>query len=480
MGGRRRFEFVGWMCAVVTAGIVGAALAHDGLPPAWFVVAGSTAFAVAAVTTFGFGREEEIFQDMLETAVVTFTLVAPAGHVITVGAAGAALASIRHRRVAAIPIGALQGLGGIVPAVLAVAVIADPEPGWSWFLAAVAGGVAHEVGAAVGLVTIVPAALGRPVLRSPGWVMVATTIPASIAAGSLGILVATAWTAGDWSLAPSLTALAGLVAAAVFADRARRHVRHQLIAAEVKALIAVGVDETTLERVAALVSAWVPDHDVRIGPQAVKGAALTVPAGSSLVLSAVPDGEPMPLRPGSRRLIEQLAAVIGAEVDATVAREALEEAASVDPLTGLGNRRAIAASSHADGFGVVLVDVNNLKALNDTVGHVAGDEVLKEVARRLRAVVRDDDVTARLGGDEFVVVTSHPQDLECLAERVRESLGGLPAPPELHVGVSVGTARSGPDGTTLTEILEVADGRMYDEKRRVARPTGYERTGRGG
>ncbi len=115
--------------------------------------------------------------------------------------------------------------------------------------------------------------------------------------------------------------------------------------------------------------------------------------------------------------------------------ELLQVASERDPLTGLANRRHLLATmersaSEGGGFqgAMLLIDIDHFKRINDVHGHAAGDTVLVEVARRLRAALRDEDLTVRWGGEEFLVVVSTlPQnEVEALAERLLSAIGGEP------------------------------------------------------
>ncbi|MFN8125331.1 MAG: PAS domain S-box protein [Candidatus Nanopelagicales bacterium] len=169
-----------------------------------------------------------------------------------------------------------------------------------------------------------------------------------------------------------------------------------------------------------------------------------------------------------------------------VAREsaAAEESASLqrlagtDTLTGLSNRRELQTQLAAllarrrtgQRTAVLFCDVDNLKQINDTEGHASGDLVLTAVARRLRRVVRTDDVCARIGGDEFVVVLNGVHSSEQatqIAEKIRVAVstpiataGGAPVEPTLSIGVAVAAPGEDPD-----RVLERADSAMYDAKR---------------
>ncbi|WP_295857278.1 diguanylate cyclase [uncultured Xylophilus sp.] len=150
-----------------------------------------------------------------------------------------------------------------------------------------------------------------------------------------------------------------------------------------------------------------------------------------------------------------------------------------DALTRLANRRAfdnrmeLADAYHQQqgrGFAVALMDLNKFKAINDNLGHAAGDEVLKAVAGRLPPLVRNSDTVARLGGDEFafLIYTQDVPQLSAIAgaivERVRQPIL-LPDGQEVAVGASIGIAVcSAKTGERATELLEKADAAMYRAK----------------
>ncbi|WP_432561044.1 putative bifunctional diguanylate cyclase/phosphodiesterase [Kineococcus sp. SYSU DK003] len=152
------------------------------------------------------------------------------------------------------------------------------------------------------------------------------------------------------------------------------------------------------------------------------------------------------------------------------------ELARTDPLTGLGNRRALLELGEpllARGrpLGLLLLDLDGFKDVNDTLGHAAGDEVLVQVSRVLSGTLGDRATVTRLGGDEFAVLVPDPAgeaELELLAKRLLASLavGGF------HAGVvpidlqgSIGIALSGVDGNSLGGLLQRADVAMYAAKR---------------
>lgn len=151
-----------------------------------------------------------------------------------------------------------------------------------------------------------------------------------------------------------------------------------------------------------------------------------------------------------------------------------------DPLTGLHNRGSIeehiaSARSRAERsgqmFGVCIVDLDGFKAVNDRLGHAAGDELLRIVGQRLKKAVRPYDTVGRLGGDEFAVLLED-LDSEAEATQIAERLVSairppfelsLPVPP---VSASVGLAIYPTAGCTAVELLQMADAAMYAAKRR--------------
>jgi diguanylate cyclase (GGDEF)-like protein len=157
--------------------------------------------------------------------------------------------------------------------------------------------------------------------------------------------------------------------------------------------------------------------------------------------------------------------------------EELRFQADHDALTGLPNRRrlldAIAAAMAADpgGGALLLLDLDGFKRVNDALGHHAGDELLREVARRLRREVRAEDLAARLGGDEFAVLLRGATGPE--AADLAARLGTVLREPvavegtRVRVGASVGVAALAEHPQDVTGLLRAADAAMYASKRGV-------------
>ncbi|MFC5512320.1 EAL domain-containing protein [Massilia jejuensis] len=172
---------------------------------------------------------------------------------------------------------------------------------------------------------------------------------------------------------------------------------------------------------------------------------------------------------------------IGIVVDVTESRQRtahLEHEVNHDALTGLANRNLLRdrieqalhlSQRQKSQVGVVLIDLNNFKAINDTFGHEAGDVVLKVVARRLQAAVRDIDTVARLSGDEFVLVLVSQPSLRFTLRMIERLRQNLTQPVsfmhrEIALGASLGVAVYPHDGVTAAELVRSADVAMYHAK----------------
>jgi diguanylate cyclase (GGDEF)-like protein len=155
-----------------------------------------------------------------------------------------------------------------------------------------------------------------------------------------------------------------------------------------------------------------------------------------------------------------------------------------DELTGLPNRRLFAAKltqavEYSDrrntGLALVVLDLNDFKKINDTLGHVAGDQVLREVAATLRKSVRATDTVARLGGDEFIIVATDMAN-EGSVQRFTDSLQSAIERPitvndqAMVIGASFGFSIYPRDAKDATKLLRLADQRMYHLKKRAVQP----------
>lgn len=180
-----------------------------------------------------------------------------------------------------------------------------------------------------------------------------------------------------------------------------------------------------------------------------------------------------------RLLRESQRARLAAERERDELNLRLKLLAETDPLTGLLNRRALKDAlthrhNHLAGFdgaiGVVLLDLDHFKQVNDVHGHLAGDLVLQETARRIRQCVRSADLAARYGGEEFAVIVAQPTTelVESIAERIRDAIaaGAFEAGPGLRLDVtaSLGVALGDDRVHGWTHTFGCADQALYRAK----------------
>ncbi|WP_158611777.1 diguanylate cyclase domain-containing protein [Guyparkeria sp. SCN-R1] len=196
-------------------------------------------------------------------------------------------------------------------------------------------------------------------------------------------------------------------------------------------------------------------------------------------------GEPLPMRVSLTSLSSEWGAThyvgVLTDISSFKAREAaMWRSAHHDALTGLPNRvllrermsRAIKeARRHGDLVGLLYIDLDEFKPVNDTWGHDAGDYLLSEVANRMQGVMRETDTVSRLGGDEFAVLIARPttdDDVQTVVMKLRDELGRAVVwrGHDLKIKPSIGVALYPDDGETAEELLKVADRAMYEEKRR--------------
>jgi diguanylate cyclase (GGDEF)-like protein len=150
--------------------------------------------------------------------------------------------------------------------------------------------------------------------------------------------------------------------------------------------------------------------------------------------------------------------------------------AAHDALTNIANRRtfdaalltaAVQSSRYGWAFTLVIADLNELKSINDSSGHAAGDDVLRLFGFALRRSVRAGDTAARIGGDEFAVILANADgsEVESFLDRLRESL----VPSGILISFSVGTASAPRESTDPAELYRIADARLYEKKGMIKR-----------
>ncbi len=184
-------------------------------------------------------------------------------------------------------------------------------------------------------------------------------------------------------------------------------------------------------------------------------------------------GGPPPLN--ARMAIDRAAAIAALSISHISAEAGLRDAAYRDSLTGLGNRRSFFEALEAqvaagEQPAVLYIDLDGFKAVNDSLGHLAGDAVLRVAARRLFSVMRPTDELARLGGDEFAVLcagTVSIDQMTMIASRIVDQLNqplSVGDGQNVDTGASVGIALGLPVGTPADTVLGHADRALYEAK----------------
>ncbi|HKJ26367.1 MAG TPA: sensor domain-containing diguanylate cyclase [Anaerolineales bacterium] len=200
------------------------------------------------------------------------------------------------------------------------------------------------------------------------------------------------------------------------------------------------------------------------------------------------DGHRVPVRVRANPVYDRRGELIGAvetfhditpDMDARVRIQQLYEAANTDPLTGLTNRRMAEQviedacsqwNRYRMPFAILFIDMDDLKKINDSLGHNAGDAAIRTVGRSLRSLFRNEDIVSRWGGDEFIVMLKNVDKplLEKMIEKTMTGVSTAELPPEYAWGrlsVSVGgTMVQG--GDTPETIIARADECMYQAKQR--------------
>lgn len=180
--------------------------------------------------------------------------------------------------------------------------------------------------------------------------------------------------------------------------------------------------------------------------------------------------QPRMLSENEKTILDDLASMVEDELNS-------QRLALLDELTGLTNRRGFLqignqllalCRQNQKGIDLVYLDLDNFKPINDSFGHQAGDQVLKEFALALVRNVPESDVIGRIGGDEFAILCSGCENIETPLRRLRDNLDIKVG--ELRLGFSAGTVRhDGPGAGDIESLVRHADERMYAEKRGRAR-----------
>ncbi|MGH9169852.1 MAG: diguanylate cyclase domain-containing protein [Acidimicrobiales bacterium] len=178
----------------------------------------------------------------------------------------------------------------------------------------------------------------------------------------------------------------------------------------------------------------------------------------------------------SRMLLDNLVRITGLVLEREQQEDRLRHSATHDPLTQLANRARFFEhlQDALDGgagprVGVLYIDLDRFKPVNDTLGHGVGDQVLRAVARRLVASVREGEMVARLGGDEFAVLCPAVGDetmLKAVASRISNSIAQpiIVGDERIEIGASVGVAHAAPGSCSIDVLIDAADTALYAVK----------------
>jgi diguanylate cyclase (GGDEF)-like protein len=223
------------------------------------------------------------------------------------------------------------------------------------------------------------------------------------------------------------------------------------------------------------------DERFHLPPDVKTGAVLLMPlAVNHELFGLMSVGSDRPIPADVHRSLETLATQVALRLENTTLTEQLTEMAFRDSLTGLANRALVRdtiaralSRSHRNGrpFGLLLLDLDGFKQINDSLGHEAGDDVLVAAAARLGECLRLEETAGRLGGDEFAVIVEDLADAGgaiVVAERIIEALG-RPISVSGHrvqVRTSIGIALSNAEVNDPGDMLRNADVAMYRAKRR--------------
>jgi diguanylate cyclase (GGDEF)-like protein len=211
------------------------------------------------------------------------------------------------------------------------------------------------------------------------------------------------------------------------------------------------------------------------------GAPLVDPDGFALGTIAVVDTKPRSLDSHEESILQDLSVLVMTALENRRRSLLLTQLALTDYLTGVANRaqfdRVLAAEmAHAkrtdEQFSLLCMDLDGFKNINDRFGHPAGDEVLREVARRLQEELRSEDMLSRIGGDEFGIIIrdGSPVSAQILTERITQAMSApvsLANGDKVDVGISIGMSTYTDAIDSESALLAEADSALYMAKRRA-------------
>jgi diguanylate cyclase (GGDEF)-like protein len=218
--------------------------------------------------------------------------------------------------------------------------------------------------------------------------------------------------------------------------------------------------------------------DLAVPARAFLSSAFRVEEDQWVVTFASATPREAPFDENDWHYVDNLVEALSRSIEHRESEARIEALAYSDALTTLPNRVALLAQldetiAEAERLGirvaVLFIDIDGFKAVNDTIGHRAGDEVLAEVAQRLRSTLRREEFIGRLGGDEFAIIMTHVNQrhqLESIAQRIGSVLTAPFAAGDqrFSLAASIGVAIYPDDATTRDDLLAVADAAMYQAK----------------
>jgi diguanylate cyclase (GGDEF)-like protein len=211
------------------------------------------------------------------------------------------------------------------------------------------------------------------------------------------------------------------------------------------------------------------------------GAPLVDPNGFALGTIAVVDTKPRTIDKAEEAVLQDMAILVMTALENRRRSLLLSKLALTDHLTGVANRAQFDRTleteiAHAkrseERFSVLCMDLDGFKEINDRYGHLIGDEVLCEVARRLREQLRTEDTVSRIGGDEFgIIIRDGTQEsVDALSERITRAMDvpiTFSSGDEIGVGISIGMATYSDATDSRYTLLAQADSALYQAKRRA-------------
>jgi diguanylate cyclase (GGDEF)-like protein len=220
---------------------------------------------------------------------------------------------------------------------------------------------------------------------------------------------------------------------------------------------------------------WTGEYDVKQGIRSIAYLPLVVrdrAIGSLNIASRRPNAYTRQ----QIRFLEQVALQIATPIENARLYAATEEKTRIDGLTGLFNRRHLderleqeigRGSRHGGAFSLIILDLDHFKVFDDAYGHVAGDELLQQIAGSIKSAIRGMDEAFRYGGDEFAVILPQTSidDAFMVAERVRERIATEMKEKQILLTASLGLAGWPSDGVAARELINAADVALYYSKR---------------